>query len=107
MFARVSTIQGKKEQVDQEISYYREQTIPAARNMVGFKGAYLLVDRKSVKSMGITLWDTEKNLQASAAAADKLRAQASKVADTPSSTSAQEADCEYPSVSEQAENASV
>jgi len=81
MFARVSTIQGKKEQVDQEISYYREQTIPAARNMVGFKGAYLLVDRKSVKSMGITLWDTEKNLQASAAAADKLRAQASKVAD--------------------------
>ncbi len=81
MFARVSTIQGKKEQVDQGISHYREQMVPAARNMAGFKGAYLLVDRKSGKSMGITLWDTEKNLQASAAAADKLRAQASKITD--------------------------
>ena len=81
MFARVSTIEGKKEQVDQGISHYRDQTVPAARKMAGFKGAYLLVDRKSGKSMGITLWDTEKNLQASTAAADKLRAQASKVID--------------------------
>jgi len=81
MFARVSTIRGKREQVEQGITHYREQMLPAARNMAGFKGAYLLVDRKSGKSMGITLWDTEKDLQASAAAADKLRGQASKVTD--------------------------
>jgi hypothetical protein len=30
--------------------------------------------------MGITLWDTEKDLKASAAAADKLRAQAAQIA---------------------------
>jgi heme-degrading monooxygenase HmoA len=81
MFARVSTIWGKPDQVEAGISHYREQTVPAARKMAGFKGAYLLVDRKSGKSMGITFWDTEKNLQASAAAADKLRAQASKIID--------------------------
>jgi heme-degrading monooxygenase HmoA len=78
MFARVSTIQGKQKQIDQGISQYREQTLPAARKMAGFKGAYLLVDRKRGNSMGITLWDTEKDLQASATAADKLRAQASQ-----------------------------
>ena len=81
MFARVSTIQGKKEQVDEGISHYREQTVPAARKMAGFKGAYLLVDRKSGKYISITLWDTEKNLQTSAVAADKLRAQASNIMD--------------------------
>jgi len=83
MFARVSTIQGKKEQIDQGIEHYRDQTIPAARKMAGFKGAYLLVDRKNGKSVGITLWDTEKNLKSSTAAADQLRAQASKLADAP------------------------
>ncbi len=85
MFVRVSIIQGKREQIDQGISQYREQTIPAVRSMAGFKGAYLLVDRNSGKSMGITMWDTEKDLKASAAAADKLRAQASKVTGSSSS----------------------
>jgi heme-degrading monooxygenase HmoA len=81
MFARVSIIQGKKGQVDQGISHYREQTVPAIRGMAGFKGAYLLVDRKSGKPIGITLWDTEKNLQTSSAKASKLRTQASGIID--------------------------
>ncbi len=81
MFARVSTIQGKQEQIDEGIRHYREQVLPAARKMAGFKGAYLLVDRKSGKNLGITLWETEKDLQASAAAADKLRGQASRIVD--------------------------
>ena len=33
--------------------------------------------------MGITLWGMEKNLQTSAAEADKLRAQASNIMDAP------------------------
>ena len=83
MFARVSTVQGKPEQVDDGIRHYREQMLPEARKMAGFKGAYLLVDRKSGSNVGITLWDTEKNLQASTAAADRLRAQASKAVAAP------------------------
>ena len=79
MLARVSTIQGKPQQVEDGIRNYREQVIPAAKKMTGFKGAYLLVDRKSGKEVSITLWDTEKNLQASTKAADQLRAQASQI----------------------------
>ena len=78
MLARVSIIQGKPEQTDEGIRHYREQLLPEARRMLGFKGAYLLVDRKSGKNLGITLWDTEKNLQASAVAANRLRAQAAE-----------------------------
>ena len=80
MFARISTIQGKPERVEDGIRNYREQVMPWAKKMAGFKGAYFMVDRKNGKVVSITLWDTEKNLQASAAAADRLRAQASQTA---------------------------
>lgn len=55
MFARVSIVQGKPERVDEGIRHYRETLLPEARRMVGFKGAYLLADRKSGKNLGITL----------------------------------------------------
>jgi hypothetical protein len=50
--------------------------------MTGFKGSYLLVDRKSGKMLGIALWDTEENLQASAKIAAQLRAGVTKAAAT-------------------------
>ena len=80
MFAGVSTIQGKPEQIEAGIRNYREQVLPAAKKMAGFKGAFLLVDRKSGKVVGITLWDSEKDMQASSATADRLRAQGAKTA---------------------------
>jgi heme-degrading monooxygenase HmoA len=82
MFARVSTIQGKPEQTDVGIRHYRESMLPEARKMAGFKGAYLLVDRKSGKNIGITLWDSEKDLLASTKAANNLRAQGAKASGT-------------------------
>jgi len=82
MFARVSIVQGKPGKMDEGIKHYRETLLPEAKKMTGFKGAYLLVDRKTGKNLGITLWDTEKNMQASTAAANRLRTQAAeKLAD--------------------------
>ena len=78
MFARVSTILGKPERMEDGIRDYKENVIPAVKKMTGFKQAVLMVDRKSGKSVGITFWDTEKNLQDSTLAANKLRAQAGK-----------------------------
>jgi hypothetical protein len=74
MFARVTMNEGKPEQIEAGISNFRENVIPIARKMTGFKGSFLLVDRKSGKMMGIALWDTEKNLQASSEVAKQLRA---------------------------------
>ena len=83
MFARVSTIQGKPERVEDGVRNYREQVMSTVKKMAGFKGAYFLVDRKTGKVVSITLWDTETNLQASAEAADRLRANASQTATAP------------------------
>ncbi len=75
MFARVSTILGKPERVEDGIRNYKEEMIPSAKKMAGFKQALFMVDRKTGKMVSITFWDTEKNLRESTSAADKLRAQ--------------------------------
>ncbi len=75
MFARASTIMGKPERIEDGIRDYKEQTIPTLRKITGFKQALFMVDRKSGKMVSITFWDSEKDLQASTAAANKLRAQ--------------------------------
>lgn len=74
MLARVTMSQGKPEQIEAGIRNFREKVGPVAKKMAGFKGSYLLVDRKIGKMLGIALWDTEENLQASAKAAAQLRA---------------------------------
>jgi heme-degrading monooxygenase HmoA len=66
MLARVITSEGKPEQLEAVLRYFRENVGPAARKMMGFKGAYFLVDRKTGKTLGMALWDTEEHLQASA-----------------------------------------
>ncbi len=75
MYARVSTIMGAPAQAEAGIKGYRDKTLPAMKKMPGYKGAYLLVDRKSGKFLSITLWSSMADLQASASAADKLREQ--------------------------------
>lgn len=79
MFARVSIIEGSPDRLDESIRQTREKIIPEARKMHGFKGLYQLIDRKTGKGMAITLWETEFDLNASAEAANRLRAQASQV----------------------------
>ncbi len=73
MFARVSTFQGPPDQTAEGIRVAREQILPAARLMEGFRGIYLLFDRESGKSLSITLWETEADMQASEEAASRAR----------------------------------
>lgn len=78
MFARVSTFQGPPDQTAEGIRVAREQILPAARLMDGFKGIYLLYDRESGKSLSITLWETEADMQASEEAASRVRAESAE-----------------------------
>ena len=75
MFARVSIVEGSPAGIDEATRFMRETVAPEAKKMRGFKGSYLLVDRKTGKQMGIALWETEADLDASAEAAKRLRAQ--------------------------------
>ncbi len=80
MWARVSHIKGSPDRVESGIRNFKEAVIPAGREMAGFKGGYLLVERESGRFMGITLWETEEALRKSVEAANRLRAQAAETA---------------------------
>jgi heme-degrading monooxygenase HmoA len=62
MIARVNSAQAEPETIDALITFSREQ-LPDAREAPGFKGFYLLADRRSGKIVSISLWDGEDHLQ--------------------------------------------
>ncbi len=73
MFARITTIQGTPAKLDEAIRLVENDVIPGAKVMEGFKGGYWCADRKSGIMLGLTLFETEKDLQSSEAAASQLR----------------------------------
>ena len=78
MFARVSTFQGPPDQTAEGIRVAREQILPAARLMDGFRGIYILFDRESGKSLSVTLWETEEDMRASEEAANRARTESAQ-----------------------------
>ncbi|HEX2275043.1 MAG TPA: hypothetical protein VHG90_14320, partial [Acidimicrobiales bacterium] len=51
-------------------------TTDALRQLDGFEGAFLLVDRRGGRVMTITLWSTEQTVEASAERASQIRQEA-------------------------------
>ena len=78
MHARVSTIYGTAEQGEEGVQNFRDQILPALKEIEGCKGAILLADRTTGKAVGITLWEDEQAMQASEEAANRLRREAAE-----------------------------
>ena len=76
MFARVTTVLGQADRLDEGIRTFREQTAPLVQGQPGFQGAYLLVDRQQGKALAISLWDSESAMQQSEQAIAPQRTQA-------------------------------
>ncbi len=61
MFARLTIVQVKSDKLDETIKIFAEGVVPAAKSQKGFRGSYLLTDRKTGKGVSITLWDSEED----------------------------------------------
>jgi hypothetical protein len=75
VFARVWTLTGTSDEVDEPIRQVRENVLPRTKQLDGFKGAYFLVDRQNGKSLTGTLWESEVAMRASEEAANSLRSE--------------------------------
>src|SRR5215204_940725 len=73
VYARVSTLEGPPELMDEGLRQAREVVLPQGRLMDGFKGMIALGDRHSGKTLGITFWESEEAMRASEEAANRLR----------------------------------
>ena len=79
--ARVSSLQGSADKLDEAVSKVRSETLPKVKQLQGNTGAIGLADRKSGKAIVITLWESDDALRQSEEQANKLREQAAQFGD--------------------------
>ena len=79
MFARMSTLEGPPDQMDEGLRYVREQVLPLMQQQDGFKGFIALGDRQSGKLIGVSLWESEQAMRASEEAGDRARGDPAEV----------------------------
>jgi heme-degrading monooxygenase HmoA len=73
MHARLTTIEGLPDRMDDAARHVQEQTLPQLRQMEGFKGFVALGDRQSGKVLGVAFWESEEVLRATEGAASGVR----------------------------------
>jgi hypothetical protein len=77
MHARVTRFEGSPSDVDKGIKLIKDEIIPNAKKMQGFKNGYWLIDRMSGKGVAITLFDSESSVRSSEGSAEQSRKVAS------------------------------
>jgi hypothetical protein len=76
--ARVSTLEGSPESIDDSVRSAQSETLPKLREVEGNVGAIGLADRRSGRLTVITLWESADALRRSEQQADRLREQAAE-----------------------------
>ena len=74
MFARVSTYEGRPEQLEEMHHEGVEHVLPALEMQDGFSGGLVLADRQSGKVLAVTLWESEQAMDATEDASHWMRA---------------------------------
>ena len=82
MYARVTTLEGPPDKLDDATRHVQEQVLPQLKQMDGFKGFVALGNRQSGKLLGVALWENEEALRASEEAASRLRGGAAEATDS-------------------------
>ena len=78
MHARVTTMTMDPSRLDATISSVEEDDVPGFREIDGFKGFTLLVDRASGKVVGTSYWASREKMLASESAMEPSRARAAE-----------------------------
>ncbi len=64
MYARLTTIEGAPDKMDEATRHVQEQTLPQLQQMDGFKGFVALGDRNTGRLLGVAFWEDEEALRA-------------------------------------------
>src|SRR3712207_4622800 len=78
MYARVTTLEGPPDKMDEATRHVREQVLPQLQQMDGFKGFLALGDSQSGKLLGVALWESEEGLRATEETVSGLRSGAAE-----------------------------
>ena len=73
MHARMSTLEGPPDRMDEGLRHVREQVLSLLHQQDGFKGFVALGDRQSGKLIGVSFWESEQAMQASEDVGNRTR----------------------------------
>ncbi len=73
MHARMSTLEGSPDQMDEGLRDVKEHVLPLLRQQDGFKGFIALGNRQSGALIGLTFWESEQAMQESEEVGDRTR----------------------------------
>lgn len=59
MIARVATLKVRTDRIDEIVKYYNDSIFPVVSQKEGFRGGYLLTDRKTGDCLAVGYWDAE------------------------------------------------
>ena len=79
MFARLTVMQMAPPRVDAARAQLEEQIVTALKEVDGFVRFQLLVDRRTGRAIGVSWWETEEALEASARVTDEARRKAAEL----------------------------
>ena len=82
MHARVTRFKSEPARIDEGIRNIKENVVPNAKKLAGFKSGYWLLDRRTGVGFGVTIFESEAALQSSEEAAKKIREQAASTGGT-------------------------
>ena len=75
MHARMSTLEGSPDELDEGLRDVKERALPVLQQQDGFKGFIALANRQSGELIGITFWESEQAMQASEEVGDRTRSE--------------------------------
>ena len=73
MHARMSTLEGSPDELDEGLRDVKEHVLPLLQQQDGFKGFIALGDRQSGELIGITFWESEQTMRASEEVGERMR----------------------------------
>jgi heme-degrading monooxygenase HmoA len=65
MHARMTTMEGSSERLDEGLRQIRDDVLPQLQQQDGFKGFVVFDNRQNGKLIGFSLWESEQAMQAS------------------------------------------
>jgi len=81
MYARVTTLEGPPDRMDDAARHVQEQVVPQLQQMDGFKGFVALGDRNSGRLLGVAFWEDEEALRATEQEVSGVRSGAADAVD--------------------------
>ena len=78
MHARMSTLEGSPDEMDEGLREVKEHVLPQLQLQDGFKGFIALGNRQSGELIGITFWESEQAMQESEEVGDRTRSETTK-----------------------------